>query len=73
MWAFIVGLFGGRLLGNSRLPDSVKQQRWDAAQARKAREYSQAEHVIGNRGFWPVVLVLLALCVVGFLALALTR
>lgn len=57
MWAAFVGFFAGRAIGNGQVPDSVKQQRWDARQARRSRRAL-------TPGQW-LLLVVVGLLVVG--------
>lgn len=72
MWAFVIGLFGGSVYRNSRLPDSVKQQKWDARQQVKAsRRRAAGQPAIGpaaTRVIW--VLLGVTLLAIVFLAIA---
>jgi hypothetical protein len=63
---FLFGWMFSRHARNSRLPESVKQQRYDERAARR-RNPSPVEQVVDRAlaklRFWPTVVVLIAACV----------
>jgi hypothetical protein len=50
MWDFLFGWLIGRGVRDSRLPDSVKQERYDARQARKRKRRGSAPRGMKARG-----------------------
>lgn len=75
VWAFLAGLFvGGR---SGRLPDSEKQRRWDAKQARKAARRGQwkvpAGQPIVGRGTGRFILLAIGATVIFLVGLAVVR
>jgi|GEM_PF-6861633 hypothetical protein len=70
MWAAIFGFFMGRTAANAALPDSVKQERYDATKKQlDARAAARAKQKAKNRAAWATpfgrfVIWLSVLCVV---------
>lgn len=73
MWAFVIGLFGGSAWRNSRLPESVKQQRWNARrQVKASRRRAPGQPAVGPAAT-RLVWVLLGLTVLAIVFLAIAR
>lgn len=62
MWAFVLGFLGGRALRNAGQPDSVKQARFDARQARRVPRVPS--EVTGPSRSFRLTVVVLAVCIV---------
>lgn len=67
MWAFLVGLFAGRGLASSRLPDAEKQRRFDDRQA--ARAGRKDERRATRAGWGPIQWMIVFAVAVGIVVL----